>query len=101
MWRTAMPALLPSQAGVTVPLLTERSQPCLALIQRRHCLALASLLQCFTQTACKGACSGCFKKARQVKSGGAPRIYKKKKYKIKRIIKQAIIFIKLIFINQL
>ena len=29
------------------------------------------------------------------------RIYKKKKYKIKRIIKQAIIFIKLIFINQL
>ena len=37
----------------------------------------------------------------QVKSGGAPRIYKKKKYKIKRIIKQAIIFIKLIFINQL
>lgn len=67
MWRTAMPALLPSQAGVTVPLLTERSQPCLALIQRRHCLALASLLQCFTQTACKGGGadkgSGCFKKA--------------------------------------
>ena len=40
----------------------------------------------------------------QVKSGGAPRIYKKKKYKIKRRaepLKQAIIFIKLIFINQL
>ena len=74
-----MPALLPSQAGVTVPLLTERSQPCLALIQRRHCLAQASLLQCVTQTACKGGGadkgSGCFKKATSKEDKN---LYKKK-----------------------
>ena len=96
-----MPALLPSQAGVTVPLLTELSQPCHALIQRRHCLALASLLQCFTQTACKGAGRTKALAALRKPQVKRTRIYKKKKYKIKRIIKQAIIFIKLIFINQL